>query len=591
MKIKIKIERNSHAPRSNFSAETIPFRSIISRSYFSIAVNQINMKLQLASIGVVAVIVFHLVISPYSKVEESFNIQAIHDIINYGVGNIDTYDHNEFPGVVPRTFIGSLTVAAITTPIVKAAEVLGVKDGSGSQFWIQFLIRGIIGALNGWQLLRLARTINTIDFASRRKRTPSPIGTLFYILLMSQFHLLYYSSRTLPNFMALPLVNFSINKVLAGDMTGLTWMAFTGVVFRLEVGIFGVVIAVVSSLGFGQSDLFINGFLMLAGSILGAILSATVDSYFWGYLVIPEISSFIFNVMDGGSVKWGVEPVNAYFSKYLFQIFRPPIILILALVGITNDPADDGVPIYQTPEVPIVKRPSKNSLRILLVSSVLYIGVMSLQPHKEWRFIVYTFPVFTLSAANGLATLNRRWRSGISNSILLIILYGLIVLATVSSLMMGFVSKFNYPGGHALVAVNEYLVDNGSSDQIVHLDVAACMSGVTRFGQLHDCNVTYDKTEFQQLSPDIRHKFDVIVTETPFEDKKYSLLTTITKFEGISIGSVLNFIHIKSGHQGLVSFIINTINEVIVNQTIDPIKQLLQAPIIESDYLYAYVTN
>ena len=65
----------------------------------------------------------HLYCSPYTKVEESFNIQAIHDILSYGIPIGDAadhvrkhYDHVAFPGSVPRTFVGALSVAGISWP-------------------------------------------------------------------------------------------------------------------------------------------------------------------------------------------------------------------------------------------------------------------------------------------------------------------------------------------------------------------------------------------------------------------------------------------------------------------------------------------
>ena len=71
-----------------------------------------------------SVILLHLVVSPYTKVEESFNIQAIHDILIHGIPYEnaaqkikDTYDHIEFSGSVPRTFIGALVIAGITKPL------------------------------------------------------------------------------------------------------------------------------------------------------------------------------------------------------------------------------------------------------------------------------------------------------------------------------------------------------------------------------------------------------------------------------------------------------------------------------------------
>lgn len=55
-----------------------------------------------------ASILLHLYLAPYSKVEESFNMQAVHDFLVHG-HNVEVYDHQEFPGVVPRSFIGVCT--------------------------------------------------------------------------------------------------------------------------------------------------------------------------------------------------------------------------------------------------------------------------------------------------------------------------------------------------------------------------------------------------------------------------------------------------------------------------------------------------
>lgn len=70
-------------------------------------------------------ILVHLFVAPYTKVEESFNIQATHDILIHGIpgSNVDqffttNYDHISFPGSVPRTFAGALILSGLARPFV-----------------------------------------------------------------------------------------------------------------------------------------------------------------------------------------------------------------------------------------------------------------------------------------------------------------------------------------------------------------------------------------------------------------------------------------------------------------------------------------
>ena len=73
-------------------------------------------------------VLLHLWLSPFTKVEESFNTQAAHDILTHGIPSpwekyphfkfVQQYDHMTFQGAVPRTFIGALILSGIAKPVL-----------------------------------------------------------------------------------------------------------------------------------------------------------------------------------------------------------------------------------------------------------------------------------------------------------------------------------------------------------------------------------------------------------------------------------------------------------------------------------------
>jgi alpha-1,6-mannosyltransferase len=144
------------------------------------------------SLLIPTLILIHLLVAPYTKVEESFNIQATHDIIHHQpFSGIQNFDHVSFPGAVPRTFVGSLLLAALSKPILL---LTGSED---SIQHAQVIVRAVLGLLNAAALLRYRTGLD--------KAFGKNVGRWYILLQASQFHVIYYASRTLPNMFAFAL--------------------------------------------------------------------------------------------------------------------------------------------------------------------------------------------------------------------------------------------------------------------------------------------------------------------------------------------------------------------------------------------------
>lgn len=456
---------------------------------------------------IVAVVLGNLLAAPYTKVEESFNIQATHDVLVYGApsSNIyqklsNSYDHFTFPGAVPRTFIGPLFLATFSQPFV---ALFGFQHA-------QLIARTLLGLFNAGAL---------IFFRTQLHGACGPSVSRWYAALQaSQFHLMFYASRTLPNMFAFGLSKFTppgrrplshihhtrLNLHLATFAFGLLLpsnnplranrrirgavmlFVFAAAVFRSEVALLlatnalWLLIIPQSSLAQLIPPFVVSFALAIAVTVL-------VDSYFWQKPLWPELWGFVYNVVQGESSNWGTSPFHYYFTSALPKLLLNPLAVPSILVALWS-------PAYYR----LAQR--------LVIPNLLFVAIYSIQPHKEARFIFYVVPPLTAAAALGFTTLTTSARPkaktdhsptptkpSLPSTLTTLLLTTSILASLLASAGMLLASTLNYPGGEALAALTTLLHTDpsvhASSLVAVHADVLSCMTGVTRFGVAGGTNV------------------------------------------------------------------------------------------------------
>eukprot|EP01112_Ceratiomyxa_fruticulosa_P018316 TRINITY_DN5834_c0_g2_i1.p1 TRINITY_DN5834_c0_g2~~TRINITY_DN5834_c0_g2_i1.p1 ORF type:complete len:645 (-),score=80.72 TRINITY_DN5834_c0_g2_i1:354-2288(-) len=408
-------------------------------------------------------------IAPYTKVEESFNTQAMHDILFHRT-DLASYDHHEFPGVVPRTFLGALIVAFLSSPFVFITRTFLQMTKLPSLY----IVRGVLGLLL------------TLCFSLFRKEVGRKFGkdtaVWLGLLTLSQFHLTFYMSRPLPNIFALGPTLIAFTFWLREKYREVTWiLAITTIIVRSDLCIL-VLPILLEALIFKRVGFFKLISWGITAAIVGLLTSVLIDSIFWGRFVWPEGELLAFNVLHNKSSDYGVSPFHWYFTSALPRSLMVSIPLLF--VALYFD--------FQR-------------LKPYLLPVVAFICLYSFLPHKELRFIFSAIPIFNMFAAVGIGRLWRnRQKYNFLKWLVLFSVLVVIILGFISAWGMVWVSSYNYPGGSALTALHkikgEDIVFHNAHHEspgvhYVHICNLAAISGVSRFLELDTPKWRYSKQE------------------------------------------------------------------------------------------------
>ncbi|KAI0034769.1 alpha-1,6-mannosyltransferase subunit [Vararia minispora EC-137] len=485
----------------------------------------------------------HVVLTPFAKVEESFNLHALHDILMYGIkpDALTSYDHFVFSGAVPRSFIGGLLVAATAMPFVRLANMANMLS---SKLDLQIMLRLTLALCNAVSLCLLRRSV--------QRRFGRLTAVLFTLLTCTQFHLPFWMGRTIPNMFALLPANLAFWLLLGKErnairvpssQVSMALFLFTsaGVVLRAEVT--GLLIPFALQCLAEGSIAFFD--LIRTGIMSGLIsIAATVaiDSYFWKeWPLWPEFTSLFFNVVEGRSAEWGVSPSYTYFTSYLPKLLLGA--LPLSVLGTFID----------------------SRVRAFIIPALTYIVLISGIGHKEWRFIVYTVPLFNIAAARGARALLTMRKSSLVGRLMFLAVLGVIGTNITYTSMATYSSMINYPGGDALVKFNDMY--SSQSHVHVHISNLAAQTGASLFTQTHappyptylkfarapdqSKDWVYNKTENLTRRELIQGPFTHLISETPIKDKDWIVSATVEGFDGWKFERSIADLFLRKGRKGL----------------------------------------
>jgi alpha-1,6-mannosyltransferase len=467
-----------------------------------------------------------LFLCPHSKVEESFYIQATHDLYYHGVFSIHDYDHLQYPGVVPRSFVAPILLSIITKCISFLLTPVYNVDQHPDQVLCLARLALLFLSLHAW--FRFAAALD--------KKHSTTLGTYVLIITACQFHAPFYASRMLANVFCTILVLHAYSYWIGDNQyqKAAACMVVTMVVFRCDVLLL-LVACGLSWLYCRQLTIVLCARIGTISLMLGLLISVPIDSYFWQQWTWPEGVVLYYNTVMNKSNEWGVSPWYWYWLSALPKALLATALLIpLAVLRLPEV-------LYNLEEAYVRGRGKGVSMTALidttwlpyLLPAVGFVALYSCLGHKEMRFLFPVMPLINLAAAVGLDRVHKmRFPSKGKpvrrvSKLAYLACIGAVLTTFIGSTAFVLVSRWNYPGGDALEQLVSLVKRNASArdNVVVYVDVASAMTGVSLFGQRYaqvstpNVRWTFQKGGYEQqnVNVDDYSKFTHILTENAEE--------------------------------------------------------------------------
>ena len=300
----------------------------------------------------------------------------------------------------------------------------------------------------------------------------SQTATWHLLITSSQFHVMFYASRPLPNIFALTLALIAASYWLRGN-TGkfILASAFVILVFRGELALLlGTMLLM--DLVVGRTGLLKTIGFGLLGLVVSLAVTISIDTWMWQKTdwLWPEGQVLYYNVILNKSANWGVSPWAWYFYSAIPRALFTSLIFLL--VGAYLD----------------------RRTWLLIIPSLTFVFLYSFLPHKELRFIIYVFPLLNVAAAEAC---KRAWETSklkpsISTKFFSLLAVGHLLANVFFSVIMLYISSHNYPGGTAMMKLHQ--MEDPNIHVNLHIDVYSAQTGVSRFLHMNSQWI-YNKTE------------------------------------------------------------------------------------------------